>query len=192
MGGASEDFVNALKSKISDTKIHEQVKRNLLSDAFDVLWSAAVCAIIGRWCPVGDANGRDVSERDGLWTCKSYVEALAKQPRALQTHPDPDGVQLGELAFFLGKLCDELKPFGKKVAVFQDYGSLYQVERSEAETKLFKKGLQNVNIWYGHQSVQVWVATSGIPKTLAFSRRRVVLALAGARVLANGRSRCAC
>lgn len=39
MGGASEDFVNALKSKISDTKIHEQVKRNLLSDAFDVLIS---------------------------------------------------------------------------------------------------------------------------------------------------------
>jgi len=39
MGGASEDFVNALKSKISDTKIHEQVKRNLLTDAFDVLLS---------------------------------------------------------------------------------------------------------------------------------------------------------
>ena len=76
---------------------------------------------------------------------------------ATADHPDPDGEQLRDVAKYLRWLqeaedCHE----GKLVAVFWDWASLYQDKpffdprRTEEQTRMFKSGLQNVNLWYCH------------------------------------------
>jgi len=39
MNSAADDFVNSLKSKILDSKIHEEFKKNILKDCVDYLVS---------------------------------------------------------------------------------------------------------------------------------------------------------
>ena len=79
---------------------------------------------------------------------------------ATADHPDPDGEQLRDVAKYLrwlqeaGGLGTNHK--GKLVAVFWDWASLYQDKpffdprRTEEQTRMFKSGLQNVNLWYCH------------------------------------------
>ena len=82
-------------------------------------------------------------------------------------HPDPRGEQMARVAKVidvctqgLGRdkavsahVCDE-------IGMFWDYASLYQGEdRSQEEIDSFKRGLLNVNLWYGHQLTTVWMLT---------------------------------
>ena len=77
---------------------------------------------------------------------------------ATADHPDPDGEQLRDVAKYL-RWLQEAGGFGHKgklVAVFWDWASLYQDKpffdprRTEEQTRMFKSGLQNVNLWYCH------------------------------------------
>ena len=76
---------------------------------------------------------------------------------ATADHPDPDGEQLRDVAKYLHWLQkSESRHKGKMVAVFWDWASLYQDKpffdprRTEEQTRMFKSGLQNVNLWYCH------------------------------------------
>ena len=76
---------------------------------------------------------------------------------ATADHPDPDGEQLRDVAKYLRWLQEaESDHKGKLVAVFWDWASLYQDKpffdprRTEEQTRMFKSGLQNVNLWYCH------------------------------------------
>ena len=76
---------------------------------------------------------------------------------ATADHPDPDGEQLRDVAKYL-RWLQEAEGYhkGKLVAVFWDWASLYQDKpffdprRTEEQTRMFKSGLQNVNLWYCH------------------------------------------
>ena len=76
---------------------------------------------------------------------------------ATADHPDPDGEQLRDVAKYLRWLQEAGGHHeGKLVAVFWDWASLYQDKpffdprRTEEQTRMFKSGLQNVNLWYCH------------------------------------------
>ena len=78
---------------------------------------------------------------------------------ATADHPDPDGEQLRDVAKYLRWLQEAGGVGGhegKLVAVFWDWASLYQDKpffdprRTEEQTRMFKSGLQNVNLWYCH------------------------------------------
>ena len=80
---------------------------------------------------------------------------------ATADHPDPDGEQLRDVAKYLRWLQEAEGTYGsghkgKLVAVFWDWASLYQDKpffdprRTEEQTRMFKSGLQNVNLWYCH------------------------------------------
>ena len=80
---------------------------------------------------------------------------------ATADHPDPDGEQLRDVAKYLRWLQEAEGRYGtghkgKLVAVFWDWASLYQDKpffdprRTEEQTRMFKSGLQNVNLWYCH------------------------------------------
>ena len=106
-------------------------------------------------------------------------------------HPDPDGFHLGIVAS-VAELY--LNPRGWKdlvehdqysqltvvfrkhglglpeFALFWDYASLHQPPRTDAEAKLFPKGLQNSNVWYGHARTVVWMQ-SQLPEGFAARMR---------------------
>jgi hypothetical protein len=111
-------------------------------------------------------------------------------------HPDPDGFHLGIVAavaeLYLnlrgGKfpLGDDDGPDGfpsqltlafrkhglglPEFALFWDFASLHQPPRTDAEAKLFPKGLQNSNVWYGHARTVVWMQ-SQLPEGFAARMR---------------------
>ena len=49
---------------------------------------------------------------------------------------------------------------GRRYGVFWDYGSLFQHERTEAETELFKQGLGFLGSFYSHPETTVFRLTT--------------------------------
>jgi hypothetical protein len=110
-------------------------------------------------------------------------------------HPDPDGFHLGIVAA-VAELYLNLKGGGfpwkddgpnkypsqltaafrkhglglPEFALFWDFASLHQPLRTDAEAKLFPKGLQNSNVWYGHARTVVWMQ-SQLPEGFAARMR---------------------
>ena len=76
---------------------------------------------------------------------------------ATNDHPDPDGLLLSKLAIFFRGLMKTDQKREKIVAVFWDWGSLYQelpqAPRSDDENEAFEISLKNVDLWFGHPSV---------------------------------------
>ncbi|KOO22263.1 hypothetical protein Ctob_003994 [Chrysochromulina tobinii] len=105
-------------------------------------------------------------------------------------HPDPDGFHLGIVAsvaeLYLNprgwtkygldhysQLTAAFKKHGlglPEFALFWDFASLHQPPRTDAEAKLFPKGLQNSNVWYGHAQTVVWMQ-SELPEGFAARMR---------------------
>jgi hypothetical protein len=106
-------------------------------------------------------------------------------------HPDPDGFHLGIVAsvaeLYLNprgwkdrfgddhysQLAAAFRKHGlglPEFALFWDYASLHQPPRTDAEAKLFPKGLQNSNVWYGHARTVVWMQ-SELPEGFAARMR---------------------
>ena len=106
-------------------------------------------------------------------------------------HPDPDGFHLGIVASvaelylnprgwkdFQGRdhysqLAAAFREHGlglPEFALFWDFASLHQPPRTDAEAKLFPKGLQNSNVWYGHARTVVWMQ-SELPEGFAARMR---------------------
>lgn len=74
---------------------------------------------------------------------------------ATPAHPDPTGEQLRRLSVILKKFL----LYSKRIAIFIDWCSLYQNERSDQELTVFVRALANVNLWYSHQLTWVWLLT---------------------------------
>jgi len=106
-------------------------------------------------------------------------------------HPDPDGFHLGIVAsvaeLYLNprgwtdeygldqysQLAEAFREHGlglPEFALFWDFASLHQPPRTDAEAKLFPKGLQNSNVWYGHARTVVWMQ-SELPEGFAARMR---------------------
>ena len=67
-------------------------------------------------------------------------------------HPDPDSFHLSKVVAFLEVLKAFFKKLGFNVddcAVFCDFGSLFQPERTHDQKVLFREGLRASNVWYG-------------------------------------------
>ena len=101
-------------------------------------------------------------------------------------HPDPDGFHLGIVALVAelylnrrgrhdcpSQLTEAFRKHGlglPEFALFWDFASLHQAPRTDAETKLFPKGLQSSNVWYGHARTVVWMQ-SELPEGFAARMR---------------------
>ena len=67
-------------------------------------------------------------------------------------HPDPDSFHLSKVVAFLEVHKAFLKRMGEELddcAVFWDFGSLFQPERTPDQKVLFREGLWASNVWYG-------------------------------------------
>lgn len=53
---------------------------------------------------------------------------------------------------------------GRPVGIFLDWACLFQTPRTEEENKVFKTALENINIWYAHQTVDGISAGSSHPR----------------------------
>ena len=60
-------------------------------------------------------------------------------------------------------------------ALFWDCPSLFQPERTEEQTVLFRAGLKASNFWYGHSKTVVWMQ-SALPEGFAERMRGLGLA----------------
>jgi Ran GTPase-activating protein (RanGAP) involved in mRNA processing and transport len=106
-------------------------------------------------------------------------------------HPDPDGFHLGIVAsvaeLYLNprgwkdiggrdqtsQLTAAFRNHGlglPEFALFWDFASLHQPPKTDAEAKLFRMGLDNSNVWYGHVCTVVWMQ-SELPEGFAARMR---------------------
>lgn len=82
------------------------------------------------------------------------------------SHPDPEGEQLKSVSKVLD-VClngpgwdnDASRRVCIDMAVFWDYGGLYQNKRTKEEQTSFGWGLKHVNLWYAHKMSTVWMLT---------------------------------
>jgi hypothetical protein len=96
-------------------------------------------------------------------------------------HPDPNGFHLGIVASvaelylnlkggYESQLTTAFREHGLRglteFALFWDFASLHQTPRTEAEGMLFKRGLNDSNVWYGHARTVVWMQ-SELPEGFA-------------------------
>ena len=90
-------------------------------------------------------------------------------------HPDPDSFHLGIIARVAAlylkpsdnnkysplveafERANEIGGESADFGVMWDYGSLFQAPRSKAQTVLFKRGLDALPMWYGHEATVVWM-----------------------------------
>jgi len=109
-----------------------------------------------------------LGETQSIWDWEGRVPLVAlSYCWENSSHPDPRGEQLARVAAVINICIEGLS--GKKqypwyvcddIGMFWDYASLYQGEdRSQEEKESFQRGLQNVNLWYGHQLTTVWMLT---------------------------------
>ena len=82
-----------------------------------------------------------------------FVSIFALSYRWLTAeHPDPDSFHLSKVVAFLEVLKALFVKAGFNVddcAVFWDFGSLFQPERTHDQKALFREGLRASNVWYG-------------------------------------------
>ena len=68
-------------------------------------------------------------------------------------HPDPDSFHLSKVVAFLEVHKTRVEELGASnvddCAVFWDFGSLFQPERTPDQKALFREGLRASNVWYG-------------------------------------------
>ena len=67
-------------------------------------------------------------------------------------HPDPDSFHLSKVVAFLEghkAMADQSDINVDDYAVFWDFGSLFQPERTDDQKVLFREGLRASNVWYG-------------------------------------------
>jgi hypothetical protein len=119
----------------------------------------------GAWEPE-DLIGQ-LAEGDHIqkWEHKVPIVSLSYcwvQP----SHPDPHGQQLKSVCKVIDVVLNGFgygKEEGRKMcndmAVFWDYGGLYQNNRTDEELESFKRGLKSVNLWYAHKMTTVWMLT---------------------------------
>ena len=108
---------------------------------------------------------QDVPEH-GFWSAqitKRTVVVVVSYPWLSEAHPDPGGFHVAVLGQLLSVYTQYMRSIGLlidgDVALFIDYSSLYQAERTEAEGEIFKSGLKCINLLYAHARTSVWCLT---------------------------------
>jgi len=88
-------------------------------------------------------------------------------------HPDPDGFHLSKVVAFLEAhkaYWNEVEgDFVHDCAVFWDFGSLFQPERTVNQMMLFDEGLRASNVWYGSLHTTVLIQ-SHLPRGFTATR----------------------
>lgn len=79
------------------------------------------------------------------------------------SHPDPKGAQLRTIVDMLRLFEVRYKT---DAAVFMDWCSLYQMDRDEMQQASFRRSLESINMWYGHQMTITWLMTELPPSAL--------------------------
>mmetsp|Transcript_10341 Transcript_10341/g.22810 ORF Transcript_10341/g.22810 Transcript_10341/m.22810 type:complete len:505 (-) Transcript_10341:78-1592(-) len=74
-------------------------------------------------------------------------------------HPDPEGFHLRMFAPLLKHYARHKKMNTSDIAIFVDYCSLPQRPRSPAEEVMYRQALNNIDLWYSHSLVEVWLLT---------------------------------
>ena len=91
------------------------------------------------------------------------VIVVVSYPWLSSAHPDPDGYHLAVLAPLLSVFMRYMKGNSllpdEDVAVFIDYASLFQDERTVSELEAFRAGLKSMNLLYAHLRTSVWCLT---------------------------------
>ena len=96
--------------------------------------------------------------------------AIVAQVAALYLKPDAERSPLAA-AFKRAGLCEVDVDFG----LLWDFGSLHQNPRTDEQTALFKQGLGDLPMWYGHAETTTWMQPD-LPT--GFGERMLALGLA--------------
>merc|ERR1712216_359258 len=88
-----------------------------------------------------------------------------------QNHPDPRGEQLKSLSRVIKLRLDEERLPLQDLAIFWDWCSLYQKERTPEQEDIFNRSLGAVNLWYAHMMVMCWLLTSVPEHVLKYEER---------------------
>jgi hypothetical protein len=101
--------------------------------------------------------------------CSSSIFALSYRWLTAE-HPDPDSFHLSKVVAFLEVHQTWAAENGDNVddcAVFWDFGSLFQPERTPDQEVLFREGLRASNVWYGSSSTTVLIQSHLPPEFTA-------------------------
>ena len=103
------------------------------------------------------------------WVCTLSIFALSYRWLTAE-HPDPDSFHLSKVVAFLEvhKTWVEQESVNADhcaddCAVFWDFGSLFQPERTLDQKALFREGLQASNVWYGSAFTTVLIQPHLLP-----------------------------
>ena len=91
--------------------------------------------------------------------CMASIFALSYRWLTAE-HPDPDSFHLSKVVAFLEVHKAWVEKMGINVddcAVFWDFGSLFQPERTHDQKVLFREGLRASNVWYGSYHTTVLI-----------------------------------
>ena len=163
-------------------------RQDLPDEAF---WSAAeLRRHVEAFDTIGDDWKRFGYDYGLLFVALSYRWLSAE-------HPDPDRFHLKIVAavarLYMKNLADAFQLAGlgdePDFALFWDFASLYQRERTADEEALFLPGLQASNVWYGHQLSVCWMQTE-LPA--GFAERMLAMGLAVSYIGSGWVSACTC
>lgn len=108
---------------------------------------------------------------DAIWNAEELIQAVrdhnSPTPQIIalsyswlsREHPDPEGFHLQTFVPLLKHFARRCKLGVDSVALFIDWCSLPQVERSTEESRSFARALRQVHLWYTHWRTEVWLLT---------------------------------
>jgi hypothetical protein len=152
---------------------HEGQKYDSLDSVWEALEDGDTQLIKGSWL-------RLLADKDGVLPRRQELPAEAAwEPVELQRlveqrrvqivavsycwltaeHPDPKGSQLKTVANVIDQRLDEVTIPLDDLAVFIDWGSLYQSSRTDEEEEAYRRGFKAVNLWYAHAQIMAWLLT---------------------------------
>jgi len=98
------------------------------------------------------SRSQELHEDDFVVGGETLGRVVVSHPWLSKRHPDPNGHQLKDLVDELDRLS-----IGDDELVFYDYCSLSQVPRSQAETNLFRRALNDMHLLYTMGDAKVLV-----------------------------------
>ena len=156
--------------KIGATSLKKALVNTVMVDAEWLAELADRGGILPRCQDVPAKAKVSLSEMEA-WDDQYTVGVLViSYPWLDRNHPDPHGEQLRKLAFVMKAFAAKARTIKDcRVGVFWDYASLPQKnlngvdDRNKEESERFKRALQGINAWYGHQKTHVVLVTTPLP-----------------------------
>ena len=109
-----------------------------------------------------------------LQVCWSSDLRMCSSKSESQGHPDPAKFHLNIVAKFLDKHLSRCAAYRiEDAAVFWDFGSLYQKERTKLQEESFKEGLKASNRWCGSTQSAVWSGSLSASASVSLPRVKI-------------------